>query len=412
MTALGTQIDFMKLWQQSDQTSERKLQKFLLTGLDRITKSASDTLAKLKVGPSIATPVVRWMEQQDYPTSITGYWTTSSTDGFAVSGYLFGEAASWSNMNKCIRVGTILERASDGAQVKVSAIHASALTFTCATYGNSPTGYDSGPVQWDIISEPWSDYKDVDSTRALDFYFREVGTEIFAESFEIPKTRQNTKYEHTQNETEDQIKHLLEKLRRQMASALIRSRPYYASTYKYGNQTETSTLCGLHTWPAITQAEMANTNVYVNASTAEISKTYLDNLVKAMWLEENSDFNTGDWWIACHPNVAQFIHDFEISYREKTESSTKAGFSIEKFDSKIGKTFPILVDPYFRPDVLQIVDFSKLQYGYYANDRLDRKELSTQGRYQRWLVSFQLYGLVVRKPRQSIGTIYGLATSM
>jgi hypothetical protein len=56
-----------------------------------------------------------------------------------------------------------------------------------------------------------------------------------------------------------------------------------------------------------------------------------------------------------------------------------------------------------------MVNFDAATYGYYANDRMDRKEVSTQGRYQRWLISFQTYGVVVRNPRANIGMIYGLA---
>ncbi|HMK35318.1 MAG TPA: hypothetical protein VK463_09650, partial [Desulfomonilaceae bacterium] len=81
------------------------------------------------------------------------------------------------------------------------------------------------------------------------------------------------------------------------------------------------------------------------------------------------------------------------------------------FDAKIGKSFPILSDRYMRPDVLIMVNFDATSYGYFANDRLDRKEIPTQGRYQRWLISFQTYGVVVRGPRSNIGMIYGLPTS-
>jgi hypothetical protein len=57
---------------------------------------------------------------------------------------------------------------------------------------------------------------------------------------------------------------------------------------------------------------------------------------------------------------------------------------------------------------LTVVNFDAFKYGYYANDSLERRELPTEGRYQRWLISFQCYGLVVRNPRANIGMIYGL----
>jgi hypothetical protein len=61
-----------------------------------------------------------------------------------------------------------------------------------------------------------------------------------------------------------------------------------------------------------------------------------------------------------------------------------------------------------RPGVLILVNVEAFQYGYYANDSLLRKEIPTQGRYQRWLLTFQTYGVVARNPRANIGMIYGL----
>ncbi len=413
MPALSGQINLMKLWEQSDQVSERKLKKFLLTGLDRIVQSKSDFLSKIKVGPSISTPVVRWMEQESYPTAVTVQWASTNTDGCTLSGTLFGEAANYENMRKVIRVGTILERESDGVQIKVSAVHSSNLTFTAATYGGpASTDYDTSATTWRVIAEAWSDFKDVDYTRALDRRFREVGTQIHAETFEIAKTRKNTKYEVVENEVEHQITELLEKMQRQLAYSVLRAKPYYSSGWKYGNATEEPTMTGLLTWPVIVQSEAANTDVYVNAGGAEITKTMLDNLIRNMWLTENTDFNSGNWIILVHPKVQQFLHDLDISFRQMDYHDKRIGALVDTFDSKIGKRFPIITDQYMRESSLAVVDLSKCSYGYYENDRLDRKEIATQGRYQRWLISFQTYGLVVRKPRQSIGLIYNLATSM
>jgi len=413
----------MKVWQQSDQTSERLMQKFLLEGLDTIVQADCDVLSRIKVGKQIATPVVRWVEEQSYPTGLYGQFT--GTNLFTVSeaqtlmGLDFSLVGSTDAMigevlNQVLRSGTILERTSDGAQIKLGSCAlirdlATPFTAVAATYGNSPTTADTTDTYWEIISEVWSDYKDADESRSLTRTFREVGTQIHSETFEIPKTRKNTKYEIVADEVEHQIAELLDKMRRQLAYSCLRSRPYYATTYKYGNQVEESTMCGLTSWAAIIQGEAANADIYVNAATAEITKTMLDDLSKAMWLEENANFNRGTWVIICHPNVHKYIQDFDAQYRRKTEDSKRAGFYVDTIDVAIGKSLPVIADRYMRPDVLHIVNLDSLSYGYFANDKIDRKELATQGRYQRWLISFQTYGLVARKPRQNIGTIYGLA---
>ncbi len=402
----GNVSDFMKLWTQGDAVSERKLQKFLLTGLDKVVQGKSDVLAKIPVGPPVSGPVVRWMEEWGYPSQITAILNGNQ---MTFSGNLFGQAITAESVKKVIRAGTILERPSDGVQVKVSSVNA--LTASVAAYGNTALSNDAQTVGWDIISEVWSDYRDASDPRSLDRVFREVGTQIHAETFEIPKTRKNTKYEIIANETEHQITALLEKLRRQLAYAALRSRPYHDGTdFVYGNKTEEPTMCGLCTWPIITQAEFSNPNVYVNKNSSPITKMDLDNLARHLWLDENADYNTGEWWIICHPLTHQYIHDFDISYRRMEKDDTNVGFYVDTFDAKIGKSFPILSDRYMRPDCLLLVNFGSTSYGYFANDKMDRKEIPTQGRYQRWLISFQTYGVVVRGPRQNIGMIHGLPT--
>jgi hypothetical protein len=42
-----------------------------------------------------------------------------------------------------------------------------------------------------------------------------------------------------------------------------------------------------------------------------------------------------------------------------------------------------------RPGVLLVVNFDAFTYGYYANDALERREIPTQGRYHRWLITFR-----------------------
>jgi hypothetical protein len=110
----------------------------------------------------------------------------------------------------------------------------------------------------------------------------------------------------------------------------------------------------------------------------------------------------------CHPITHQFIQDFDICYRRIEKKGKAIGFHVDEFHSKIGKSFPILSERLLRPGVLAVVNFKAFKYGYYSNDSLERQEIPTQGRYQRWLVSFQTYGVVARNPRANIGMIYGL----
>jgi hypothetical protein len=397
-------FDFMKIWTQPDAESERKMKAVLLDGLDSIVQEQSDALSRIGVDNPIAGPVARWMEEWGYPSAVTARLTG---DALTFSGHLFGRTTNGESVRKVIREGTILERPGDGCQVKVQSV--SGLSALVKAYAATTLADDPAPVAWDIISEVWSDFRDASEPRSLDRAIREVGTQIFAETFEIPKSRKNTKYQIISYEVEHQIIALLEKLRRQLAYAALRSRPFHdGAQFVWGDKTEEPTMCGLCTWPIITQGELPNPNVFVNKAGQAITKQDLDNLVRDLWLDEHADYSKGDWWIVCHPSVHQFIHDFDISYRRIQKTGRRVGFQANEFHSKVGKTFPILPERFMRPSVLILVNFEAFKYGYYANDSLERREIPTQGRYQRWLVSFQTYGVVARNPRSNIAMIYGL----
>jgi len=355
-------FDFMKIWTQNDEESEFRMKTVLLDGLDSVLQRRSDVLSRIKVDKPVANPVVRWMEEHGYPCTITAQLTGNN---MVFSGYLFGRIINDESVRKVIREGTILERRQGGCQVKVSSMNG--LSAAVSAYGNTLPADDFAPTEWDIISEAWSDYRDASSSRFLDRTLREVGTQIFAETFEMPKTRKNTKYQIVSREAEHQIIALIRKLRRQLAYAVLRSRPFHdGSRFVWGNRTDEPTLCGLCTWPIITQSESPNPNVYVEKQGEALTKSDLDSLIRHLWLNEHADYNKGEWWIVCHPSTHQVIHDFDISYRSIKKQDISIGFRVDEFHAKVGKTFPILSERFIRPGVLIVVNLDAFRYGYYA----------------------------------------------
>ena len=204
-----TAFHFMKIWTQGDQDSELKMKTVLLDGLDSVVQAQSDVLSRIEVDRPVAGPVVRWMEEWGYPSTLTAQLIGNT---MAFTGHLFGKIVNRESVGKVIREGTILERHSDGCQVKVSTVDG--ITASVAAYGNSLLADSPEPVKWDIIAEVWSDFRDASGPRSLERTFREVGTQIFAETFEIPKTRKNTRFQVVSYEVEHQIIALIAKLRR------------------------------------------------------------------------------------------------------------------------------------------------------------------------------------------------------
>jgi len=234
-------VDLMKIWTQHDRLSDLTMKGMLLYGLDAVVSADSDVLSRIRVDRPATSPVVHWREESGYPSQVTAQLSGNTLH---FTGHLFGSTVSAESDLKVIREGTILERARGGCQVKIMVLDG--LSASVAAYGNTDLTDDPEPAVWDIIAEVWSDFRDADEPRSLDRTFREVGTQIFAETFEIPKTRRNTKYAVVRYETAHQIAALLAKLKRQLAYAVLRSRPFHdGSQFVWGNKTEEPTMCGL-----------------------------------------------------------------------------------------------------------------------------------------------------------------------
>lgn len=410
-------ISLMEIFNQSAEPYITMRKKILAKGLDQVMKDDSPLAGKFKNAPAEAGPVMQWMEELDYDDAVTGQLTSTS---LAITGYLRQEAVTQDSIQHHVRVGTILTRESDGLKVQVSAVSgvtdgSSPWTVTVGEYGNTGSGSlsnDSGGVTWLIESEPWTDATEVTDTRAKSRKLRKCGTQIFAESFEIYRSRENTKMEVVNNEYKHQIKGLTDKLARQEAQAYISGiPPYSGGAYVYGDATERPSVTGLWGWSVITNSEYANTNTFKNLSSAAITKTHIDDLVRHMWLDEKAKFNRGDWVIACHPTIHSFISEFDAVLRDQPVEDKGTGYLVNLFRSKIGKNFPIIADQYIRPGVLHVVNPSAFEKGFWEGDDLTIDQLPQQNRVKRWLVSYQKYGLRARSPRQNLGTIYGIATS-
>ena len=410
--AAGT-IDFFKMWTQSGQDAERKMQKLLLTGLDTVMEESSTLASRIKREGLVANPRVRWMEEVQYGQAVTAQLATAT---LTITGYLQQAAVSQESIMRHIRVGTRLIRESDGVIAKVSAITgitdgSAPWACTVAGYGNTSLSDDSGPVTWRIVDEPFKDSTQVTDTRQLDRSFRDCGTQIWAESFEIFHTRKNTKYELIKNDPEHQLSALMDKMKMQLSNAMIHSLPYYDSGWKYGDEVEDPTMTGLWGWAIIPQGQMANTNVYVNKSSAILVKEDLDDIVRNLWIDEHADYDKGSWIIACHPNVHAVIADWGDPYIRTERKDKGVGNSVKFFDSKIGKQFELVPDRYMLPGRVFVMNTDAFSYGYYNGDEPWRKKLETQDRNERWLITFQTYGLVARKPRQNIAALYNVSST-
>jgi hypothetical protein len=410
MAQWATASDFAKLWTQYDQTSERLLKKILHQNMTQRRRAASNIIKKMKKGKTLDGPVMRWVEEEGYPTEVTAQLATTT---LTLSGTLQGAALTTASCNNAIRVGTILQRASDRFNLRVGSVSFAGPTFSCGVAGHGPSTLnsdDAGPVTWKILSEGWTSFRDFDSTRMLTRKFREVGHQIHAESFELSDMHRNTKYELVENELEHQVTALTDKLYLQHADVVLNQVPAYSGGAPvYGNKVEESFNCGLLHWPVIVQAEKANTNIYVNKSSTDLLKSDIDDLVLAMKRGELANFDQGNWSLLCDDTMHGQMQDWgeDIRYTDREDPVT--GYNVKRIKTKIGKELEIVPDFFMPSGTIAVANLSACEWGYYAGGTLGRKPLATQGLYGRWGLSMVTWGVKVDNPRANIGMIYGCA---
>ena len=406
-------IEFMKTWELDDQESERKRAKIIEKGLDEVTERESPLVARMKVGSNVQTQKVQWMEERAYELILTGTLTGTS---LVFSGYLLGAAITSDALKQHVKVNSVLYRDSDGMQCKVSSMDYSNLTATVAAHGNNTLSNDSSAVSYRLLLAASSDYDDTYVPNSLDRRFRFCGTQIFKEYVELPHSRRDLKMEIIADEWAHQVKKVVDKIAQQRAAALILMEPPYSGgSYVTGYETENPAITGIFAWPKIVQAELANTDVYVDNSASgtavPLDVDALNALVMAMEDDEKVNFNRGDWVIAMHGVTHQYISDEFVGAREFSMEKKEVGYEVTAFHSKRGKTFPILRDNYVPASKIAILDISDCRWGWYGKQNIRTKLLAES--YENVdivKITGQIYGVVKRKPRE-IGVIYGLPTT-
>jgi len=394
-----------------DADAERKLSKFILNGVDIVREQSSTLASKFKKLKPIKTPVVRWLEQYDYPTQVTG---ALSTVTITFSGYLFNAAITADNLKQVVRIGTVLRRPSDGVQMLVSAVDYANLQCTVGAHGNNSLSDDASAITYDIIGESTSDYNTDWQPRAVDRKWRDCSLQIIKEDFEIPWLMRAMAMEQVPDEVAHQLKSLMNVIARKMDRSLLMMEPVYSGgAYVGADKTVQPTVTGILTWLKICNAERAMTNTYVDMSSVAPDPDNLNNLVFHMETDEFANFNTGNWHIACSPVQHQYLSDMFAEDRQFMMADKKVGYGVEVFYSKLGKAFPILRDYHMPNDMIVVVDTNDVGWGYVANDQLRQVPIAQgdNSRVDKRFITCAFYGTVMRKPRQSIGGLYGLPTT-
>lgn len=401
---------YLKLWLQSDADSIRRQGAMLASGIDTYAALKSDMHSKMSRAEIATHQKISWQERRASEFAFTGQLTTAT---LVISGDLLRAAATQYSMMQHIRIGTIVERDSDGLQWKVTAVNYAGLSCTVAAHGNlGALSNDNAPVAYSIIADAGSDYYSTHQPKSTTTDLRFVGTQIHEETFQAPETWLNTPFVDISDKLKDQLNIIVETMRTKIARSCIRMSPTYdTGAYVTGASVEAPTMTGLCHWPRITQAESANIEVYRNKATVELYMEDLDNLIYGMAATEGADFNEKGWYLCHHPIQSKTIGDLLANNRRLWRDDHIVGYSTNKYESKNGAIIDLMPDPIMPKGMIICTNLPSVEWGFYKNDDIHVKDLPQQSRTIMRLISCQTYGVIIRKLRANLGTIYGLPTT-
>lgn len=390
------------------------LTKIVDAGIDKIVREGSTVFKRMKKGPPLRSLVKQWMEQWEYDYELTGQLTTST---ITFSGYLMNQAMSADLLRVHLRPGMILERASDGLQVKVTSIDAPNLQANVAAHGNTGSlSDDTTPTTWEILSAVHSDYDNHWAPMAIAPKFRYCGFQVFKADFEVPWLVKRMSWEQAWNRVTTQIAAISRYLENGRARSLLRMEPVYSGgQYIFGDKTTEPAIMGLLTWVKQIQAERANPDTYVNAAGVPIHPKLINDVLHAMKSKEHADFTRGDWQLAMHSTQFRYMAEmFPAEVRDIQMSEKGVGVTVRTFQSTVrDKPFPMLIDDHLRPSELVPVDCSDLRWGYVEGEQLRTIPIyqGDNSRVDKMFLTMVPWGVQMRRPRQSIGMIYGLPST-
>jgi len=411
----STRDAFSRVWNSSSWADSNLVKRLLQDKLDQMRIQQSDLFGKVKELPEIANLKPLWMEESPYPHSVVGTLSGVSPRYLTITGNLFNASPTLVNLQKIARVGTVLRYEASGTVciAIVSAVDGTDPILTVAAESGTALPSNASGMTWQIVGEPFTDSAAANESRMLARKTRFTTTQIFQEVFEILQSRENLAMEIVGNEVEAQIDSLIYKMRQSMAYSLIQMWPAMSGATVYSAmETERPRMCGLEFWCNNlfgSGKEFENASILKDLSGAAVDISDIDTLARTMMLN-GSDFGSGQWEIWVHPNVRAYMHDYNLTFREKPDTSTEAGFLVDKLNLKIGATVGVNDDIYVPERQLYLVNLSSLGYGWYKNDKIHRNEIPMQtSRTKRWQISCQMYGLVVRNAPISLGLIKNIA---
>jgi len=387
----------------------------VLDAIDQIRPTISEFYAAIPIGESVDSVKPFWMFEHLAPTQVVGNFTNADSK-LTITGKPFGRTVTRTDMLKILRLNAVLryDYSSGTVIAKVTAVDPTnpVVTLT-ATSGTSLPGTDQSGKTWLVIGEPSTDAEDASNPRFFDRDFMYTTTELFSDVFSIEKTRRGLGMQGVRDEYAHQLDLLLQRLEWIQARSVLSGWPEVSGGEPQSLlETERARLCGLDWWPEYlfgSGKDYENSSLLQNLSGAALTQTHINTMVGELD-KQGAKFSRGDWRFVTRPEIADYMQDYDLSYRESPADRTTAGFTIEKVRTKRGVDVKISRDWFVPEGTAWFVDVSQCEIHPFKGMEMLKEQLGrTNATSETWQIARRLVGLVLRNAPISVAKIKNIS---
>ena len=353
-------------------------------------------LGHIKEGPAANNVEVNWIEDELIGATFSGSGTVSTS--VIVSGL------SSAQVDAMFRAKTLIKPASSEDIYRVDTIDGdSALEVTIYASGTHAT--HSGAQTWVIVGSPYSDLDDASDDISQERTKRRNFTQVFEKSVQITQSRKGIDMEAVMNDLQLQIKYRTLEMKRDLGIAVVNSIASYDGTQKSG-QSEWRSMQGWVNYIRDYNMDNTNEDTTVTQVSGALTVAAINDLMYLMWNLGGID-EMSDCIIVVGPAQQRVISTFEKDIRRAEVGERKVGYYKDLFISDMGIELPVVLDRYFPPDKLGILDRSRISLRALSGDTWHMEKMAKHGRSEKWQLSGQ-YTIEVRNADKCHGFLYDL----
>lgn len=412
---------FAEVFQSGSWSDKELAAKFMLDMLDEIEREAPDDwYNRIGSAPTSKSFKPKWVEEDSHGDKLVGTLSGTSPRYLTITGDLFGETATRTNLYKLTKENGTLMTTVSGVNYRAYVVAVDGtnpvLTVAALNSGSLPSN-DTG-MTWEIVGEPGTETEEVKNPRWQTRDTRWTASQLMWDNFEITKSRKLMKMEVIgESEFEHQIRILLRRLKHRFArTAMIEAPVLSAGAIQTLEDTATPRMAGFIWWMESlfgSGGEYANTELAKDMSGNPITDiSFIDDMAYAL-LDIGAPLEQDGWEFLCNPRTYKYLADFNISERVKEEKSTTAGYSINQLQLKArSRPVSIYKDRNVPKHMAFLYHHPSLKKGKIEGYNLDKGQLPVQNLlFEKWQIWMMEYGLVARNAPVLGGYFFNMPNS-